>query len=182
MVKYKYKDPNIKSKWSVYNQRAAPSLHVRKIWYPLWGTWKTCFSYRNFFKTSINRMTVVYSRAFWRTSHPKPKITKKQSTRNKFLIFLVTKLSSSNTKKFLYFLKRKLFLFFRKRNPVLFNRSLKNIRNPRRENLLYFRKQKPRKNLFFLLKRKLILYFGRRRPPKGFLYFRRYLAMPEKQT
>ena len=48
-------------------------------------------------------------------------------------------------KKFLYFLKRKLFLYFRKWNPALFTTSLKNKRNPPREESLYFRKQKTRK-------------------------------------
>ena len=52
-------------------------------------------------------------------------------------------LSGSNIKKSLYSLKRKLFLYFRKRNPEIFSPGSKNKRTPPRENLLYFKKQRP---------------------------------------
>ena len=74
---------------------------------------------------------------------------------------------------FLYFLKRKLFLCFRKWNPALFTPSSKNQRNPPRENLLYFRKRNPLKNLLHFLKRKRFLCSRKREPRKKSLYFRK---------
>ena len=41
------------------------------------------------------------------------------------------------------------------------------------ENILYFRKRKPTKNLYFL-KRKLFLYFRKQKHPKDFLCFRKW--------
>ena len=64
---------------------------------------------------------------------------KKNPSRKKFFIFLEMVLSSSNIKKFLYFLKRKLFLYFLKRklfsyfkkwNPALFSLSSRNQKIP----------------------------------------------------
>ena len=69
-------------------------------------------------------------------------------------------LSSSNIKKFLYFLKRKL-LYFRKWNPALFSPSSKNNKNPPRENFLCFRKRKPLKTSYF---------FSKETPQKFFIF------------
>ena len=84
----------------------------------------------------------------------------------KFLYFLKIKLFS-------YFHKRKLFLYFWKWNPALFSPGSKNKKIHPRENFLYFRKGKPRKNYLHFLKRKLLLCFGKREPRKIFLYFRK---------
>ena len=55
--------------------------------------------------------------------------------------------------------------------PCTFQAKPKRKKNPRRENFLYFRKQKPRKNVIYLLKRKLFLYFGKRKSQQNSLYF-----------
>ena len=49
-----------------------------------------------------------------------------------------------------------------------------------RENLLYFRKQIPRKNFLYFLKRKLFLYFGKQKPRENCLYFKK--RKPEKNS
>ena len=73
-----------------------------------------------------------------------------------------------------YFLKKKHFLYFQEWSPALFSRSLKNKRNRPRENFLYFRKRRLRKDFLCFLKRKLFLYFGKREPGIIFLYFRKW--------
>ena len=84
----------------------------------------------------------------------------------KIPIFQEKEISSSNIKKTLISLKRKLFLHSWKWNPALFNPGLKKKKkkkNPPKENLLYLRKKKPQKNLLYFLKRKLLLYFRKQK-------------------
>ena len=105
-------------------------------------------------------------------------------------------ISESKIKEFLIFLKRKLFLYFRKWNPAFFSSSLKNKKNPPRENFLYsgkielsnshikkflifsrkkaflcFEKRKPRKNFLYFLKRNISLYFRKWKPRRKFLIY-----------
>ena len=47
------------------------------------------------------------------------------------------------------FSQKKVFLIFPENEPCTFGRSLKNERNPPRENILYFRKRKLRINVYF---------------------------------
>ena len=61
-------------------------------------------------------------------------------------------LSGSEIKKFLYFLKRKLFLYFWKCNPALFSKTSKNKKNLPRENLFYSRKCS-RKKAFLIFRK-----------------------------
>ena len=75
----------------------------------------------------------------------KPKLEKiKNPPRKKFLIFREMELSSSNTREFFMFSPKK---------------------------VLYFGKQKPRKNSLYFLKRKLFLHFRKRKPGKTSLRF-----------
>ena len=48
-----------------------------------------------------------------------------------------------------------------------------NIKNPSRENFLYFRIRKPQKNFLYFLKRTLFIYFRKRKPRKNSLFFRK---------
>ena len=48
-----------------------------------------------------------------------------------------------------------------------------NIKNPSRENFLYFRIPKAPKNFLYFLKRKLFIYFRKRKPRKNSLFFRK---------
>ena len=73
-------------------------------------------------------MAVVYERAIWRTSHPKPKKTKKRNHPKKTLKFFkflkkvsFLKLPSSSIKKILIFSQKKAFLvFFQKKTVLIF--------------------------------------------------------------
>ena len=66
-------------------------------------------------------------------------------------------------KKFLHFLKRKLFLYSQKWNPALFSPSSKN------------KKIYPKKTSYIFLKRKLFLCFRKLRPRRNSLYLRKLL-------
>ena len=67
-------------------------------------------------------------------------------------------LSSSNTKKCSYFLKRKRVLYFRKWNPALCSPSSKEKKSTPRKFLILQGTKTPEK--LYSLRRKLFLYFG----------------------
>ena len=110
------------------------------------------------------------------TSHPKPKKIKKILHQEHSLFFqkwdflaLILKkiLYFHREKLFLYFVKRKILLYFLKRkhflhfqewSPALFSRNFKNKRNLPRENFLYFRKRRLRKDFLCFLKRQEIYF------------------------
>ena len=97
---------------------------------------------------------------------PSPRKTKNIYTAKNPLYFQKWNLLALILKKFLYFLKRKLFLFSWKQNIVLVTPSSKNKRNPFEESFLYFRKWKPPKTSyisgsnFLCLKTKLFYTFS----------------------
>ena len=78
-------------------------------------------------------------------------------------------LSNCNIKKFLIFHQKKAFLIFPGIEPCAFSSQAQKIeKNSSRENFLYLKKRKPRRNLLYFLKRKLFLYFRKRKPQKAF--------------
>ena len=102
---------------------------------------------------------LLFSKWNFLTQALPPKTKKFSQGKSFFLHFLKRRL-------FLYFLKRKHFLYFQKWKPKFFSRSLKNTRNPPRENFLYFRKRRPRKTFLRFLKIPLLLYLGKQEPGK----------------
>ena len=85
------------------------------------------------------------------------------------------KLSSSNIKKFLHFLKRKLFLYFIKRKRFLyfrkwnlhFSAQAQRIKKSTSRKFHIFQETKTRKNFLYFLKRRLFFYFRKRKPRNG---------------
>ena len=71
-------------------------------------------------------------------------------------------------KKFLHFLKRKLFLYFREWKPRK-NFSSENKIDPTEKISV----TPILKNFLYFLKRKVCIYFRKRRPPKNSLYFKK---------
>ena len=116
-------------------------------------------------KKYIELKQLVYYRATWHTFHPSLK-NKKNPPHKKFLTFQKMELSSSNIKKFLYFLKRKFFSYFQNWNPALFSPSSKNKKNPPQENSLYFREWKPPKNYLHFIKKSCLYISGKGNPEK----------------
>ena len=80
-------------------------------------------------------------------------------------------------KKFLYFLKRKLFLYLQKWNPALFSPSSKNNKSHLQKNYYISEKWKfltsKSKNLLYFLKRRPSLFFGKQKFQKDSLCFRK---------
>ena len=76
------------------------------------------------------------------------------------------KLSSSNIKKFLYFLKRKLFLYFWKWNPALFTPGSKKKKSTPGKSLILQETEAPKK-LLVSSQKKAVLMFWQKGNPKN---------------
>ena len=92
-------------------------------------------------------MAVVYERAIWRTSHPKPKKTIKRNHPKKILKFFKFlkkfhfwkwNFLAQVLKRFLYFLKRKLFLYFSKRKLFLYSRERNFLALVKKKEIIFY--------------------------------------------
>ena len=110
-------------------------------------------------------------------SYPKQILTRARNNKKihpEFIIFRETKLFSSNIKKFQETENpEKLSLIFQEtktlKKLLIFQET--ELFSLSQENLLYFRKRKPRKKFLYFLKRKIFLYFGKRKSRQNFFCF-----------